>query len=179
MKNPYRYLRELCGITQKDFAAKFEMSKTTMTYIESGQYPDLSEHQILSLGKACHEAGIDAGGELVSVYGFDSLQSAYHAWQSTERMQQAHIFRGVLPTPGTIMPSVSPMAQYITDTARTTQKFCKLLKVPSASVLRYATGATRTMPIAIRKALEETRYPYMPELIQLQEIWHSATQGKR
>lgn len=179
LKNPYRHLRELCGTTQKDFAAKHGMSKTTMTYIESGQYPTLSDYQIEALGKECYDREISAKFELREAYGQESLQDAYRAWQTTERMQEAHRFQRVLPTAGTVMPSVSPMAQFIVDSARTTQSFCKLLKVPSATVLRYATGATRSMPIAIRTALEEVRYPYMAELLANQDIWHSATQGKR
>lgn len=179
MKNPYRYLRELCGISQKDFAAKHDMSKTTMTYIESGQYPDLSENQILALGEECFDKSISAREELEAAYGYGTLQDAYHAWQAAERMQVASEFQRVQPTSGTVMPSVSPMAQFILDTSRSTQAFCKKLKVPSATVLRYATGATRSMPIAIRTALEQVRYPYLPELLAQQDIWQSATQGRK
>jgi DNA-binding XRE family transcriptional regulator len=36
VKNPYVRLRELCGTSQKGFAAKHGFGKMTMVYLESG-----------------------------------------------------------------------------------------------------------------------------------------------
>lgn len=171
MKNPYKRLRELTRTSQKDFAAKHQLSKTTMIYIESGQYPDLSDYQIESLGRETVEHNIPAHAYLKDEYGVDDLQTAYHNWQSTERMQIAHEFHNVVPFEGTVMPALSPMHYFIKESAGSVQAFCKLLKVPAATVKRYEVGATRTMPKSIKNALLEVQYPYLPELEELQTKW--------
>lgn len=167
--NPYKRLRELTLTSQKDFAAKYEMSKTAMTYIESGQLYSLSDHMILSLGQECAERHVDAKSVLAQEYGVATLQEAYQSWKSIERMQNAHLFQQTVSwTPGT---ERSPFDVFVEDTAGTRQKFCKLLKVPASAVQLYAQGKILTMPKAIEEALIQVRFPYLQELKDLQTQW--------
>jgi len=167
--NPFKRLRELTGASQKGFAESWELSKTAMTYIESGQLVDLSDNMIVALGQECYEQGINAKQVLKDEYNAESLQDAYHSWQSNERMGNAHLFQ--VPITGTAELPTSPFATLIQDVAGTQQKFCKLLKVPAASVMRYASGDTQTMPRAVEDALTQVRFPYLSELKQVQEQW--------
>lgn len=171
MKNPYKRLRELTLTSQIDFAEKYGFAKTTMTYAESGQYQDLSDALILALGQECSEKHVDAASILFEEYNAQKLQDAYHAWQSIERMQVAHLFQ----QPPSLYSSteVSPFQTFIIDTTVSTQGFCKALKLHSGTVIRYATGRTKTMPLSIQEALAEVHFKYTKELTQAQEDWRS------
>lgn len=169
MENPYKRLRKLTKTSQKDFADKHQFAGTTMTYIESGQYPDLSDDMIVALGQECHDKNVDATQVLKDEYNEQTLQDAYHAWQSLERMQVAHKFQA--PPPEHFTEQLSPFHFFMLSVAPSQQAFCKLLKVPAATVGRYATGYTRTMPKVLTRALKEVKYPYLQELLTLQVNW--------
>lgn len=171
MQNPYKRLRELTTTSQKDFAATYGLSRTAMTYIESGQFPDLSDYMMHSLAEELHAKGVDGAEVLRDEYGAKNLQDAYHAWQSGERMQNAHKFYNVRPMPGSLLPSISPFHNFIKDTTGSLQGFCKALKVPSSTVNRYEVGATKAMPTIIKNALKAVRYPFIEELEDLQRQW--------
>lgn len=168
--NPYKRLRELTRTSQKDFAAKYQFSKTVMGHIESGQFPDLSDEMILALGQECVEQHVDGKQVLVDEYNSLSLQDAYHNWQSIERLKVSHRFQNV-PFDGRSTEALSSFHFVIVDIAVTRQAFCKLLKVPAASVMRYERGETKTMPRTIEDALKEVHYPHLDELKAAQEAW--------
>ena len=167
--NPYTRLRELTGLGQREFERKYKLSHTTMTHVETGQFAELSERMILSLGKECYEKGVSAADILEFEYSTNTLQEAYHKWQREARVENAHIFMDVMPTEGST--EVSPFAQFIKDSTSSAQGFSKALKVPAATVMRYASGATTTMPKTIDNALSEIGYPRLAELKQAQTIW--------
>lgn len=172
MENPYVRLRNLCSISQKDFAAKYKLSKTTCVYIETGQYPDLSDKMILSLGQECTEKGVPARQILETEYGAATLQDAYHNWQRLERRAVKDKFD--IDPPQIWNDNHSPFASYIVATAGSVQKFCKMLKVPSASVLRYRNGKTLTMPLSLEEALRQVGFTEFRKLIEWQAAWVEA-----
>lgn len=174
MENPFKRLRMLTKTSQKEFAAKYEFAGTTMTYIESGQYPDLSDGMVTALGQECYEKNVNAAEILRTEYNAQTLQDAYHAWQSLERMQVAYKFQA--PPPEQWTDKLSPFHFFMLSVAPSQQAFCKLLKVPSASVNRFTTGYTRSMPKVLEQALREVQYPYLPELLTMQVNW---TDGHR
>ena len=143
-----------------------------MTYVESGQYVDLSDDMILALGKECSEKNVNAKSTLIEEYGVPTLQEAYHVWQSNERIQSAHLFQ-VSTDMGTSYED-SPFERFMRETVGSTQKFCKTLKLHSATVLRYASGKTKMMPDSIFNALQQVQYPYLTELQRAQEAWRLA-----
>ena len=166
MENPFRRLRELTKTSQKDFGAKYGFSKTTMTYVESGQYPSISDNLNASLGQECAEKNVDAKSILKNEYGSTTLADAYSRWQAGERMLVASQFQK--PLSGRHDASGSPFHYFMIDIAGSRQGFCKLLKVPAASVMRYADGATKTMPKSVEDALRQVSFPYLSELLGLQ-----------
>lgn len=172
MENPYKYLRQLTKTSQKDFIAKYGFAKTTITYVESGQYPEISAKLNIALGQECAEKHVAAVAELVDKYGVSTLDQAYQVWQSNERLAVAYRFQESPPERWD--KEHSPFYYFIQQVAGTRQAFCKLLKVPAASVWRYEVGDTRMMPASIEAALREVRFPYLPELLAMQINWTDA-----
>lgn len=171
MKSPYQRLIEACGVTQVQFQDAFKFSKPTLIQIMSGQYANLSERMIDSIYRLCLEKGIQAGPILKAEYGDEHLQDAYHNWQYAERMSVAGKYM-VAPPMGW-SKNLSPFDAYVSKTAGSRARFCKDLKVDAARVRGYATGQSASMPYVIETALRVIGYPWMPELIALQENWRT------
>lgn len=170
MKNPYQNLRERCGISQKSFGAKHGFSKMTLVYVESGLYPDVSDRLNGALAAECIEKGLDGRSILAEEYGVASLNGAYHIWQRAERQRFAERLNQIAPR-DEWSDEVSPFHLLAVESAGSVQGFCKKLKVPAATVLRYENGTTKTMPKSIEDALKEVRYPYLEELLSEQAAW--------
>ncbi len=173
-KNPYIRLRELCGSSQKGFAAKHGFGKMTMVYLESGMYTRVSDRQSIALGKECNEKGVEAYDILREEYGATSLNEAYLAWRSEDRKVRAPEVLAKAAPPFIGSDELSPVAQFVKDTAGSLQGFCKLLKVPSITMTRYIRGETITVPDALVSALEDVKYPHTGALIDAQANWIGA-----
>lgn len=170
MKNPYVRLRELTGLGQREFERKYQLSHTVMSSIESGLFPDLSDNMIEVLGRECAEKGIEAGRFLWNEYEQATLQDSYHVWQTEMRKLARPMMRfdSLKST-----PDLSPMHFFVTEKFGNPRAFCTTLKVPTATVKRYITGATRTMPKVIEQALTEAGMSKknLSWLKQSQEDW--------
>lgn len=170
MKNPYARLRELCKIGQREFERKYGLSHTVMASLESGLYPDLSASMIEYLGLECAEKGIEAGRFLWNEYHQASLQNAYHAWQTEQRKQAAPLMDTFIAR---ATDKRSPMQMWVTDKFGNPRAFCTTLKVPTATVTRYLTGQTRTMPKVVEQAFTEAGMSVstLTYLKEAQESW--------
>lgn len=167
--NPFSFLRTKAGYTQKRFGADFGFAKQTLIAIESGMYPELSERMVVSISAACERAGLDAGAELADHYDTPYLAVAYSQWREAERGQMTHLINVYRPTLWT--NTRSPMSCFIDNTVGSLQGFAKRLKVPPATLARYAQGKQRMMPSRIEAALRAVDYPYLSELIAVQANW--------
>ena len=174
-RNPYVMLRKRCGMTQKDFAAKYDFSKITMVYLEAGMYPEVSDRMNEALATECALKGIDAQGELLVAYGVGTLGEAYELWKADARAEAAPKFW--VGPPFTYTRKHSPFWSYMIDTCGSVQAFCKTLKVPAASAGRYADGTTKSMPAVIEDALRFINFGYLDELIEAQDEWWEANRG--
>lgn len=152
LRSPYARLREMCKIGQREFERKYNLSHTVMASIESGLYPDLSAYMVECLGRECAEKGIEAGRILWNEYEQPTLQDAYHAWQTQQRALVKPLLKysEVHAT-----PKLSPMLLFITERFGNPRAVCTALKVPTATVTRYITGQTRTMPKVVEQAFTE------------------------
>ena len=173
MQNPYKRLRELTTTSQKDFGAKYDISKTALIFVESGQPVDISGYMNEVLGKECAAKGVDARSVLRDEYNSQTLDDAYHSWQANERVQISSQFQG--PISGQHDPGHSPFYYFIREKSASVQGLCKLLKVPVAAVQLYSSGKTRTMPKSIEAALRGVNFPYLSELLGLQINWLDET----
>lgn len=176
--NPFAFLRLKCGLSQSKFCARYGFSKQTVIGIESGMYPDLSDRMIVSLGKACADAGVNARMELLVTYGVERLQQAYKQWQAIERQEAVPLVNGFEPTVWT--EELSPMHCLVVGTVGSLQGFAKRLKVPPATLVRYTRGEQDMMPKSIYEAFRQIRYPYLLDLIRNQAEWvasHAVTKG--
>lgn len=168
MDNPFAYLRKFAGMSQKEFCETYGFAKQTVIGIEAGTYPELSDRMITSLGKACYLAGVDAQEELYEHYGVGTLDEAYRNWVVLERRYAAERLNDIQPVESV---KLSPFAYLIQYAFGSTQGFAKSLKVPPATVTRYARGLQRNMPLSIERALHQIGYPYLPELKRLHANW--------
>lgn len=167
--NPYRRLLELCGITQRAFAEYASLSPSTVTGLISGQYPELSDHMVLSLGRLCHEKQVDAAEVLSTEYGIPKLRPAYKAWCKADRLAHAESYAIKLPT-GRTGYGLSPLHNYIKATAGSQQAMCKELHIGKGPLFNYLTGRQKTMPNEIREALLQVGGP-VEEIEKKQAAW--------
>lgn len=167
--NPFQRLRKECGLTIKAFCETYGFSKQSIIGIEAGMYPELSDRMIISMGHACHTHNVDAATTLLESYGVPRLQDAYLEWCQAERRYAGHILAMYRPDVGTA--TRSPMQLLVDDTVGSVQGFAKRLKVPQATLFRYASGKQVTMPKSIETALRQVKYPYLSELIGMQANW--------
>lgn len=168
--NPYAALREQAGYGHREFARDFKLNRKTLISIETGQYATLSERMINTLLEACNGANVPVKSFLEENYGVDSVSAAYARYQHETRLRFASEFMKRPSHRATI--ELSPFHFWVKDTVQSLQGLCKKLCLPPATVARYASGITVSMPIVIEDALKEIAYPYLQELKDKQEAWN-------
>lgn len=170
MKNPYKRLRSLCGITQANFAQKYRISKMAIVYVEAGVPGAVSDRLNEALAKECDEKGVDAKGVLQGEYDSWDLDKAYWDWQRHERQTVKGVFELVGP-PFPHTPQKSPFQCLLEATFGNGEAFGKNMKVQPELVRRYAEGRTDAMPSELYVAFGDVGFPYLRELIEVQAAW--------
>lgn len=169
MKNPYAFLLEQAGISQREFASRSPFSRTVVLNAVAGLYPRLSDEQIIALGKVCVDRGLDAKSLLKENYGFETLQDAYQYWRVEERRKAGVALRNYTPYEG--KGWLGPFQNMVIDTAGGEYAFANLLKVSPARVTEYARGRHPFMPGEIERALREVKWPHIELMKGLQSKW--------
>jgi hypothetical protein len=170
MKNPYLKLLEACGTTQVAFRERFGFSKPVLDHIITGQYVSLSDRMIESLGELCWDKGVDASQILRLLYDSDTLVEAYREWQVYERQQVRDKYD---VEPKRWSKDTSPFQAFIEDTAGSRQRFCKDLKLDAASVSRYASGKSVSMPLSIETVFRDLEFGWLRRMLELQSDWRT------
>lgn len=134
-------------------------------------YTRVSDRQNIALGKECDEKGVNARQVLAEEYSSNTLNEAFWKWRSHERRENAPVVLAKASSTFYSNSDVSPVSQLVSDTTGSLQGFCKLLKVPSITVSRYAKGETAMMPSELREALQEAGYPFSTNLEVAQKKW--------
>lgn len=169
MMNPYKFLRQRAGYTQKRFCDDFNFAKQTLISIEQGVYEDLSERMLIAMSDACGTAGLDMTGELEAEYGDRSLAAVYKAWRREERSNCDVRIVDYVPVEAN---ELSPMHWFVKDTVGSVQGFAKQLKVQTAILLSYIRGKQKEMPYPLREALVDAGYPHVALLEKYQTEWN-------
>jgi len=165
MRNPYKFLRERAGYTQKRFCEEFDFAKQTLISIEQGVYSELSDRMLFAIMHACDRAGINSMDELKAEYDTQFLIVAYHEYRVYERSQ----FKiGYTPVTG---DNKSPMELFVESTTGSVQGLAKKLKVQTAIILAYMTGKQKEMPIPLQEALSDAGYAHTVTLMKYQNDW--------
>lgn len=165
MRNPYKFLREKAGYTQKRFCDDFDFAKQTLISIEQGVYEELSERMLLAIFEACKIAGVDAAAELEAEYDTAYLIEAYHFYRVYERTLFATSYVPMTSN------NKSPMQLFVESTTGSVQGLAKKLKVQTAIILAYMTGKQKEMPIPLQNALADAGYAHTVTLMKLQNDW--------
>lgn len=175
MVNPVLVLLDTADVGVREFGREYGFSHSTMVGLTQGTFGRPSARMVDSLKSMMRAKGFFSLG-LAEIYGAGTIEGAYRVWQADERKHAAWMFAvdpehwiriKLLYTPR----SRSPVDCYIYATAGTGTRFAKLLKVPPASVLRWATFQTQTMPRTIADALREVGFEHIEELQNLQDAW--------
>jgi DNA-binding XRE family transcriptional regulator len=169
MVNPYAFLRNRAGLSQRKFCVKHEFAKQTLVAIEQGMYPDLSDRMVDAIYAACLAVDLDPAVELMDEYDTPYLSAAYKSWIALERASVDQRILDYVPTKGT--PELSPVALMVRDTTGTVQGFSKSLKLPPATLMRYMRGGQLQMPVSVAEALTQAGYHHVRDLRDKQEDW--------
>lgn len=165
MRNPYKFLRERAGYTQKRFCEEFDFAKQTLISIEQGVYEELSTRMLSAMNEACALSDIDISSELAAEYRTTLLPLAYLEYRVQERSQ----FKiGYTPVTGV---NKSPMELFVENTTGSVQGLAKKLKVQTAIILAYMTGKQKEMPIPLQEALADAGYAHTVTLMKYQNDW--------
>lgn len=165
MRNPYKFLREKCGYTQKRFCDDFDFAKQTLISIEQGVYEELSTRMVTSMLEACHLAGVNISDELIDEYDVYNLPTAYSLYRMHERQQFTTAYVPMTSN------NKSPMQLFVESTTGSVQGLAKKLKVQTAIILAYMTGKQKEMPIPLQEALADAGYAHTVTLMKLQNDW--------
>lgn len=168
MNNPYAHLRKAAGLTQKKFCEDFGFAKQTLLTAEQGIFPELSQRMTSAIYEACRVRGMDADDILTADFGMPNLEVAYLWYRNSELMEAKKNWKSpeLRETDTT-----SPMSFLVKDTTGTIQGFSKLLKIPTATIVRYLRGLQQDMPASVREALLQVGYIYVTELAAAQAQW--------
>lgn len=177
MQNPYQRLREACGITQRAFAEKHQLSKMAVVYVEAGCWPDVPDRLNAAIAQECSDRGVDGKQILNDEYHSSSLTLAYQKWQIEERAANKHLLAAVGPE-FFFDKTRSPFAYFVETVGTSAEGFGKIAKVNPYLVRRYAKGTSKSMPRKIHEALVDMEYPYTRELLERQLAWWQENVGK-
>lgn len=151
-ESPFKRLRLLSGVQQKDLAEQAGVSVTALVNIEAGLYERIPQRANLALAKACRTAGVGALSILMNDYGDASLDGAMRNWQRNRR--SIHDLSRLPPM---------TLEQLIAVFAKA-DRFCKALCIPTAALHNYRTGKLRVLPTVIADALSEAGYQWVESL---------------
>ena len=173
--NPVAFLLDTADMGVREFGREFGFSYSAMVALTAGTFSRLSPRILDSLTSMLRHVGLDTS-ILREIYGTDSIATAYKAWQKEARQANSWVvnvdtehwkrIQGLATS-----KDRSPVDTFIYATAATHTRFSKLLKVPPATVLRWATFQTQTMPRTIFEALREIGFEHIEELQNAHDTW--------
>lgn len=166
--NPIVLLLKRAGVSGRAFEREFGFAHQTMVNATAGTFEAIPKRIVDALAELCFARGVDMDDALFAHFGFENIQNAYQSWRFDERLKYKDLFQ-VVPRFGT--KNFSPAFFYVKDTTGTQSQFAKKLKVPTASVMRWVSGATLSMPSAIEESLRDVGYPWISALIEGQACW--------
>jgi hypothetical protein len=173
--NPVAFLLDTADMGVREFGREFGFSYSAMVALTTGTFSRISPRTLDKLRSMMRQQGFDTS-VLRYIYGTDSIEVAFKTWQKEARLANSWVFnvdaahwariKGLATT-----KDRSPVDCFIYATAGTGTRFSKLLKVPPATVLRWATFQTQTMPRTIFEALREIGFEHIEELQNAHDTW--------
>lgn len=167
--NPVTRLLQLANTSERAFRDRFGYSKQYMVDVTAGTYTQLSDTMHEALKTLMTEKGVPVRQVLTDEYRATTLDMAYELWQSGERVKNRDKFVSIPPQLG--RNAYSPAALFVRSTSGNPTRFSKDLKVPPQQVRRWVNGELQTTPGSIQDALRQIAYPWLKELLALQEQW--------
>lgn len=165
-KNPVDFMIDRTGLSRTEFAVKHGFGKNTLVRIAQGRLPSVTARISNALWSEWHERGLDQD-EFDAEYNTLNVDSAYQRWVHNRRVSN----RALLPSAVKDDARITPFARLV-KAIGSISKTAQVLAVSDVVVQRYADGRQKAMPISIRTALNEMRYPHTEALDAAQQRWH-------
>lgn len=160
MDNPVASLLRAAGMSQADFAKRFDYSKGAVIYLLAGTYNEISERMLNDLRTVGQEKSLDVA----------ELATRYRIWQQGERRKNAdHLGRAHIPF--RFDENTSPAHNFMVDTFGSREGFAKGMKLSPATLDRWERGLTKGLPLALELALAEVKYTHVRTLQETQTAW--------
>jgi hypothetical protein len=171
MKNPVEHLLRLAGTTQSDFRRIWGFSRDGVVQALNGSYTTLPDRMVFALEQEISDAGLKIDDCLSIEYpGAENVDEAYLMWQHAVRVEHAE---QLVANGGTFRHSRahSPAHYFMSESFGSRDRFAKAMCLPRATLMRWERGITKGMPLAVKDALTEVKYPYVGDLDEQQRGW--------
>lgn len=153
-------------MTRAEFAVKHGFGKNLFGRIVQGRLPSVTPRIADALWGEWRERGLSLD-DFEAEYHTTDLDLAYQNWVSSRRLAN----RGLLPSVVDNDPAITPFARVVKKIG-SVSKTAQTLAVSDVVVQRYADGRQKVMPVSVRKALQEMKYPNLEALDAAQKRWH-------
>lgn len=162
-KNPLDFAISKLGMTRATFGARHDLGKSYLLRLSQGRHSQIGQFTLNALYSEAESRGVNLDKEVKREYGAKTLAKAWDDWVSSHRKLQT------LPEPVSDR-NINPFARLV-RAAGGVSRMAALLAVPDPLVERYYKGTTYRMPVPIRDALEELKYPYTAALDAAMRAW--------
>jgi hypothetical protein len=166
MQNPVDFMIQRTSMSRIEFALKYGFGKNTLGRLVQGRLQSVTPRISAALWSEWKNRGIDQD-EFDELYGTLDVNTAYQRWVTNRRITN----KVKLPLSVKDDPSITPFARLVRAIG-SVSKTAQTLAVADVVVQRYADGRQRSMPDAIREALNEMGYKHTDALDKAQQRWH-------
>ena len=165
--NPVAWMIDRTTLSRAEFSAKHGFGKNLIVRLIQGRLQSVTHRISSALWEEWKERGIDQD-EFDAVYKTLDVDHAYQTWIKNRRLSnKAHI-----PKELKADDKLSPFGRLV-KAIGSTSKAAQLLVVPDVAVQRDADGRQKSMPVPVKEALTEMKYPHVASLEAAQKRWNN------
>lgn len=170
--NPADFMIKRTGMSRMEITEKHLLGKNLLLKVSQGRVHTITPRIESVLWHEWTERGIDQ--DLFDAeYGTLSLDTAYQKWRDQQRARN----NGKIPTGVKLDPRVSPFRS-IVNAVGGVSRMAKILLVADSPVEEYAKGRQIVMPLSVREALSDVKYPNIEKLDIAQKAWRKRVYGE-
>lgn len=160
--NPFDWAIKSLGLTRAEFSRISGLGRPYLLRVGQGRHAKIGDRATHALYTEALNRGIDLESELDAEYGVDDIHEAWDLWVLQHRRLQT------MPNPA--RGNGNPFARLVKAVGGVA-RMSALLAVPDPLVERYAKGKTARMPMPIREALQDMKYPHIDVLDAEVQKW--------
>lgn len=171
LANPITYLVRKAGLSLRQFEIAYDFSHEGVMQAVVGAFQSPPPRIKQALFELLSEKGLDDAVLLDEEYGVDNLDEAYDQWRLECRREIADEVNRIDPGQLVWDQHTTPAKAFCIAISGTVTGFAKAMKIPIATVRRWADGKTEALPKSVEDALRSIEFPRIKELLEVQSIW--------